>query len=85
MPDITQAEYQELDPLKFRDPNLTAKGEKRASVVLTLIRALWFNTGSLCNISCRNCYMESIPTNDKLAYMTLGNLTGLRKNLDLGI
>jgi hypothetical protein len=27
MPDVTQAEYQELDPLKFRDPNLTGKGE----------------------------------------------------------
>jgi sulfatase maturation enzyme AslB (radical SAM superfamily) len=74
MPDETQAEYQKLDPLKFKDPNLTAKGEQRASVILAHLNTLWFNTGSLCNISCRNCYMESTPTNDKLAYLTLDEL-----------
>jgi organic radical activating enzyme len=76
MPDGNQAEYQEMDPLKFRDPNFTAKGEQRATVVLTHLKTLWFNTGSLCNISCRNCYMESTPTNDALAYLTLDEMTG---------
>lgn len=59
-----------LDPAKFRDPDVTAKGEKRAVVALTRLRTLWFNTGSLCNITCHNCYMESSPTNDSLAYLT---------------
>ena len=33
-------------------------------------RTLWFNTGTLCNIECANCYIESSPTNDALAYLT---------------
>jgi MoaA/NifB/PqqE/SkfB family radical SAM enzyme len=60
-----------LDATKFRDPDLTAKGERRAVVALTRLKTLWFNTGSLCNITCRNCYMDSSPTNDALAYLTL--------------
>ena len=27
-------------------------------------------TGSLCNIACHNCYIESAPKNDRLAYIT---------------
>jgi hypothetical protein len=42
-----------LDPLKFKDPHFTAKGDKRATVNLTGLRTLWFNTGSLCNITCK--------------------------------
>lgn len=59
-----------LDPEKFRDPATTAGGERRAVVALTQLRTLWFNTGSLCNITCKNCYMDSGPHNDRLAYMT---------------
>ncbi len=59
-----------LTPGKFRDPNTTAKGERRAVVALTQLRTLWFNTGSLCNITCKNCYMDSSPKNDRLAYIT---------------
>ncbi len=59
-----------LDPLKFKDPHFTAKGDKRASVGLTGLRTLWFNTGSLCNITCEGCYMDSSPTNDRLAYLS---------------
>ena len=59
-----------LDPRKFRDPDVTADGERRAVVALTRLRTLWFNTGSLCNIACANCYMESDPRNDRLAYIT---------------
>jgi uncharacterized Fe-S cluster-containing radical SAM superfamily protein len=55
---------------KFADPDLTAKGERRARVVLQALRTLWINTGSLCNITCRNCYIESSPENDRLVYMT---------------
>lgn len=60
-----------IDSAKFADPDRTAKGEARAVVALTRLRTLWFNTGSLCNIACQNCYMESSPTNDELAYLSL--------------
>ena len=55
---------------KFADPDRTAKGERRARVALDTLRTLWINTGSLCNIECRNCYIESSPENDRLAYLT---------------
>ncbi len=55
---------------KFTDPDRTAKGEPRATVALTRLDTLWINTGTLCNITCRNCYIESSPTNDRLAYIT---------------
>ncbi len=59
-----------LDPAKFRDPGVTAKGEPRAHVALHALETLWFNTGTLCNLTCRNCYIESSPRNDRLAYLT---------------
>ena len=59
-----------LAPGKFQDPDLTAKGEPRARVALTDPQTLWFNTGTLCNITCANCYIESSPTNDALVYLT---------------
>jgi len=65
-----------LDPRKFRDPDVTASGERRAVVALTRLRTLWFNTGSLCNITCANCYMESSPRNDRLAYITRAEVAG---------
>lgn len=55
---------------KFSDPDLTAHGERRARVALEELRTLWLNTGSLCNITCRNCYIESSPDNDRLVYLT---------------
>ena len=59
-----------LDPAKFRDSRTTAKGERRAHVALHALETLWFNTGTLCNLTCRNCYIESSPRNDRLAYLT---------------
>jgi uncharacterized Fe-S cluster-containing radical SAM superfamily protein len=59
-----------LDPTKFRDPILTAKGERRATVAFAGLETLWFNTGTLCNITCRRCYIESSPRNDRLEYLT---------------
>lgn len=64
-----------LDPAKFRDPHRTAKGEARASVALERLETLWFNTGTLCNLACATCYIESSPTNDALAYLSLVDLT----------
>ncbi len=55
---------------KFSDPSLTASGQKRAKVALAQLKTLWFNTGTLCNLSCTNCYIESSPRNDRLVYLT---------------
>lgn len=60
---------------KFRDPFVTANGAPRASVALTKPETLWFNTGTLCNIECVNCYIESSPTNDRLVYITAAEVT----------
>lgn len=38
-------------------------------VALGGLRTLWFNTGTLCNITCRACYIESSPRNDALVYL----------------
>ena len=59
-----------LDPRKFRDPAVTAKGEARARVALDKLDTLWINTGTLCNLACANCYIESSPRNDRLAYIS---------------
>jgi len=59
---------------KFEHPAVTAKGERRASVALKRLETVWFNTGTLCNITCSNCYIESSPKNDKLAYLTLADV-----------
>lgn len=55
---------------KFQNPKLTAKGEPRAQVELSNAQTLWFNTGTLCNIECANCYIASSPTNDALVYIS---------------
>lgn len=60
-----------LDPAKFRDPLLTARGEMRAEVAMTGLTTLWINTGTLCNLACRTCYIESSPRNDALVYIGL--------------
>jgi uncharacterized Fe-S cluster-containing radical SAM superfamily protein len=64
-----------LDPAKFRDPHLTVKGERRATVALKRLRTLWFNTGTLCNLTCRNCYIESSPKNDSLVYLSAAEVS----------
>ena len=61
---------QQMPMTKFADLSRTAKGEPRATVTLKNLEALWFNTGTLCNITCVNCYIESSPRNDRLVYLT---------------
>jgi MoaA/NifB/PqqE/SkfB family radical SAM enzyme len=55
---------------KFKDPIITADGSTRAFIEAKKIKTLWFNTGTLCNIECKNCYIKSSPKNDRLAYIT---------------
>lgn len=70
MPDTDFNGRPPLDKAKFRDPDVTATGAARASVDLRQLKTVWFNTGSLCNVACDNCYIESSPFNDRLAYLT---------------
>ncbi|WP_323764935.1 radical SAM protein [Marinovum sp.] len=67
---------------KFIDPALTAKGEPRATVALSDPQTLWFNTGTLCNIECANCYIESSPSNDALVYITEAEMAGYLDQLE---
>jgi hypothetical protein len=60
----------EQAPGKFEHPDWTATRERRASVALERLETLWINTGTLCNITCQNCYIDSSPSNDRLAYIT---------------
>lgn len=61
---------------KFKDRHVTATGEPRARVALSDPKTLWFNTGSLCNIECANCYIESSPSNDRLVYLSADDVSG---------
>ena len=61
---------------KFQDKKVTADGQNRASVALRNPETLWFNTGTLCNIQCENCYILSSPKNDALVYITVDEVRG---------
>ena len=54
---------------KFINRKYTAEGEERAFVTFQNLKMLWVNTGTLCNIECVNCYIESSPHNDRLSYI----------------
>jgi uncharacterized Fe-S cluster-containing radical SAM superfamily protein len=82
MPDTAPLARLRLDPAKFQDPAVTADGAARATVRLGRLKTLWFNTGTLCNITCRNCYIESSPLNDRLAYLTLADITGFLDEIE---
>jgi pyruvate-formate lyase-activating enzyme len=66
-----------VEARKFENPDWTAKGEPRASVPLDRLETLWINTGTLCNITCVNCYIESSPTNDRLVYFSAADAAAL--------
>ena len=59
---------------KFSDPDVTAKGERRARVAFRAYETIWFNTGTLCNITCQGCYIESSPKNDRLVYLSVAEV-----------
>lgn len=74
-PSPFRVEADALPAEKFSDPLVTAKGEQRASVALTKLDTLWLNTGTLCNLACATCYIESSPTNDALVYLSADHAT----------
>ena len=59
---------------KFSNPLFTASSCPRASVEMKQLKTLWFNTGTLCNLACSNCYIESSPTNDRLEFIRLSQV-----------
>ena len=63
-----------LAPGKFRDPERTLDGSARARVALGRLDTLWVNTGTLCNLACVGCYIESSPRNDRLAFLARAEL-----------
>ncbi|MDT8436136.1 MAG: radical SAM protein [Gemmatimonadota bacterium] len=71
-----------IAPAPFQDPLVTAAGDRRASVALKELRTLWFNTGTLCNYSCRSCYIESSPRNDALSFLTRADVERYLDEID---
>jgi len=87
MAEASAATAARLDPRKFQDPFVTAAGERRARVALKSLDTLWFNTGTLCNLACRHCYIESSPRNDRLVYLSASEIAEYLteiENLGLG-
>jgi uncharacterized Fe-S cluster-containing radical SAM superfamily protein len=76
--------HSHLDPRKFQDPLITAKGERRARVALKSLDTLWFNTGTLCNLTCGHCYIESSPKNDRLVYLTAAEVADYLDEIEAG-
>ncbi len=68
---------------KFQDPRITLNGETRASVTLQKLETLWINTGTLCNLSCASCYIESTPRNDRLVYITAQEVSAYLDEIEL--
>jgi uncharacterized Fe-S cluster-containing radical SAM superfamily protein len=51
-------------------------------VSLDHLDTLWFNTGTLCNIECGHCYIESSPSNDRLEYLSLPEVQTFLDEID---
>lgn len=77
----------QFDPLrerKFTDSDTTVDGSPRARVRLSSLETLWINTGTLCNLTCENCYIESSPSNDRLAYMSAAEVATYLNEIEEG-
>lgn len=68
--------------VKFSDPLVTLDGSQRASVDFETMKTLWFNTGTLCNIACKNCYIKSSPKNDDLVYLSIEDVTAYLSEME---
>lgn len=74
--DIEAAAPREGRAGKFSNPEITADGAPRARIGLRRLETLWVNTGTLCNIACDHCYIESSPKNERLVYFRYADLVG---------
>ena len=70
---------------KFSDKYKTKDGYERAFVNFTSLKTLWFNTGTLCNLTCKDCYIESSPKNDDLVYISKNEVIKYLDELELYI
>ena len=68
--------------VKFSNPRITKDGDQRAFVDFDRFKTLWFNTGTLCNIACSNCYIESSPRNDRLVYLSFADVVEFLDELE---
>jgi len=68
--------------VKFSNPLITKDGDQRAFVDFDGFKTLWFNTGTLCNIACSNCYIESSPRNDRLVYLSFADVVEFLNELE---
>ena len=59
---------------KFQHITKTATQKDRAFVAFNSLKTLWINTGTLCNLECKNCYIKSSPRNDRFVYITLEDI-----------
>lgn len=73
-----------LDAAKFQNPDTTASGAPRARVGLRSLDTLWINTGTLCNLACSNCYIESSPRNDSLVYLSASEVSAYLDEIEQG-
>lgn len=64
-----------VPPEKFAHLTITADGQPRAHVAVSALTTLWVNTGSLCNLACEGCYIESSPSNDRLDWFRPDDLS----------
>jgi pyruvate-formate lyase-activating enzyme len=71
----TFSERADVATTRFRDPRFTVTGEPRARVPFRGYDTVWFNTGTLCNIECHNCYIYSSPKNDQLVYLSAAEVS----------
>ncbi len=69
-------------PPPFSNPNFTLKGDPRAIVPFSTMKTFWVNTGTICNIACKNCYIESSPKNDSLVYLADTDLSPFLDELE---
>ena len=60
---------------KISNLKYTLGGEARGFVNFVGLKTLWFNTGTICNLTCENCYIESSPKNDRLSFLTLKDVS----------
>lgn len=79
---LTPLDDRERQP--FCDPLVTRDGDERAWVSLNKLETLWFNTGTLCNLACANCYIESTPKNDRLVYLSLDEVVAYLDEIERG-
>jgi len=68
--DILPAAQKYFTGIRLEDQKIT---EAPPVVELTRLETLWVNTGTLCNITCTQCFMESSPANDLLSYFSIAS------------